>query len=332
MNKKKKILVCGVGSVGKRHIQNIQRIDKNIDVCVWRKRTKDEDLTDSVELYKDLDKALEASNAVVIATETNLHTKILQDAVAKNKDIYIEKPISNKLEGLEAIQERITKNKLIVEVGCQMRSHPSLLVLKSFLQNIKCEDIYTFRFCVGQRLEYWRSHVDFRKSYSFFKSRGGGALLDLIHEIDLCLWLLGDIKRVFGKLSNLSDQGIMAEDLVNIIVETNSGAVGYIELDMVSPVLRRSLEIVTKRKVLSWNFSSGILESHSKEHAEILFKPDKRFSRNDMFLSTMRHFISRLDNRDMSPSCSFQDGVKALKIVKSIETSNNLGSIVDVSL
>ncbi len=138
-----------------------------------------------------------------------------------------------------------------------MRAHLPCWFSRVFYQNIKCEDIYTFRFCVGQRLEYWRSNVDFRKSYSFFKSRGGGALLDLIHEIDLCLWLLGDIKRVFGKLSNLSDQGIMAEDLVNIIVETNSGAVGHIGLDMVSPVLRRSLEIVTKRKVLSWIFLLG---------------------------------------------------------------------------
>ena len=52
----------------------------------------------------------------------------------------------------------------------------------------------------------FRVKSNYLKSYSASKSKGGGVLLDLSHEIDYINWLFGsfDVDYVFnGKISNL---------------------------------------------------------------------------------------------------------------------------------
>ena len=78
---------------------------------------------------------------------------------------------------------------------------------------------------------------------------GGGALLDLIHELDLINWIIGPVKSVQANLSKVSDLEINAEDLVNLILVNENGSVGQVQMDMLSPVYRRQFEIVFKKGI-----------------------------------------------------------------------------------
>ena len=118
--------------------------------------------------------------------------------------------------------------------------------------------------------------------------------MDIIHEIDLALWLLGDMSEAYGDLSNISDQKIEAEDIANIILKTKSGAIGQLQLDLLSPILRRGLEIVTKDSIYSWDYSIGDLFQSTKRSKECIFKIKSSFDRNDMFLKTMQNFIKHV--------------------------------------
>jgi len=58
-----------------------------------------------------------------------------------------------------------------------------------------------------------------------------GAILDVIHEIDYIRWLLGEVAGttcVAGKLSQLE---IDTEDVAEILLRFENGAVGEIHLD-----------------------------------------------------------------------------------------------------
>jgi predicted dehydrogenase len=114
--------------------------------------------------------------------------------------------------------------------------------------------LYTYRAIVGQRLDMWRLVSDYRKSYSANKDQGVGALLDLIHEFDLIHWLTGSIETVFGNMANVSDLEMDAEDLVNLTLVNKNGAVGQIQMDMVSPKYRRGLELVYRDAILYWDY------------------------------------------------------------------------------
>ena len=321
---KKKILICGAGSIGKRHLNNL--LMQDVEVTVWRKRLgKKQELLDefedSISVVDDINKAISNSDAVVVATETGSHRSIIETSIGMNKHLYIEKPIARKPDGLTELAQQIDNRKLAVEIGCQLRKHPSLIRLKQLLTD-SSNPIYSFRIYAGQRLEHWRPGTDYTASYSADRDRGGGVLLDLIHEIDLALWLMGNVKEVYGDLTQISDQKIQADDLANIIITLDSGAVGQIQLDLVSPVLRRGIEIITKNKIYFWDYTSGNLEMFTKEKKEVIESVSGSYKRNDMFLALMNHFLKRIDEVSIPEICSFEDGIKSLKVVAAIESSN----------
>ena len=154
--------------------------------------------------------------------------------------------------------------------------------------------------------------------------------MDLIHEIDLFQWLIGNPVEVFGYLSNVSDQKIDAEDLANIIIKTESGAVGSIQMDLVSPALRRGIEIVLRDEILFWDYNLGKLESRKAEGTKIVESIANDFDRNTMFQDSITHFLQRIENPAILPSCSFVDGIKSIELVEAIEKSFSEKSTVKI--
>lgn len=265
------------------------------------------------EFEQDLDQAIKKSDAVVIATATDSHMQLIDRVIDADKHLYIEKPISHTFDLVEDYQKRIQKKKLIVEIGCQLRSHAGLIKLKQYIDEHDDGPLYTFIAVVGYRLDQWRPHSDYRKCYSSDKMRGGGSLFDLIHEIDLIIWFCGEVEEVFAQQSQISDQEINADDLTNIILKMKNRAVGQIQMDMLSPCYRRYLELVFQKAIYRWDYVTGNLVRTDSQNTQTLYSTDSDFSRNDLFLSHMSCFLDRI-NKNNKPRCSFDDGVLALKI------------------
>ena len=107
-----RVLVCGAGSIGLRHVNNLKSF--GIEVSVWRSRSElAKGLMDelNVKVYTSLDDALDLSDAVVIATATNTHLDIALKAAKKGKAIFIEKPISLSIAGIKEFSELVREKK-----------------------------------------------------------------------------------------------------------------------------------------------------------------------------------------------------------------------------
>ena len=318
-----RILVCGAGSIGLRHVNNLKSC--GVEVYVWRNRSElAKDLMDelNVKVYTSLDDALDISDAVVIATATNTHLDIALKAAKRGKAIFIEKPISLSISGIREFSELVREKKLIVEIGCQLRTHQNLKKLYELTESGKYGPLYTFRVVVGQRLDVWRPGTDYRHCYSSDIKQGGGALLDLIHEIDLVLWFAGPITSVKAHLANVSDQEIDAEDLVNLILVNSNGAVGQVQMDMLSPDYRRGLELIYRDAIFYWDYVTGILECRSKGKVGIVDQVPNHFERNLLFIKHMNHFLDRLSQPNKDPLCSLEDGIAAQCVVEAARLSN----------
>jgi predicted dehydrogenase len=326
-----KVLVCGAGSIGRRHAKNL--VDLGVNVNLWRQRAG---LLDeaahalNVSPYKDLDRGIEDSDAVVIATDTRNHLRIAEIAASAGKHLFIEKPLADHQDGIAELKTKIEKKNLICEIGCQLRASLTLQALAKHLREGADGNILTFRGAVGHRLDQWRPGTNYRNSYSADAERGGGAVLDLIHEIDLTIWLAGSVKTVFADLRQISDHEMSAEDLANITVVLNSGSAGQLQLDMLSPVYRREFEIVTERALFRWDYVSGNVYRTDAEGQKLLAKSSDDFERNDLFLAHMTHFIQRIDDPSIPAMCSFNDGVGALDVALSIKQSGLKGKPVDI--
>ncbi len=63
-----------------------------------------------------------------------------------------------------------------------------------------------------------------------WKLDGGGALMNQgIHQVDLLLWFLGDVKRVSARTGLVAHTGIEVEDIAVAMLEFENGAIGTIE-------------------------------------------------------------------------------------------------------
>ena len=266
-----------------------------------------------------------STDAVVVASATDTHLEIALKAAMAGKPIYLEKPISHNLEGVENFKEIVQKQKLVVEVGCQLRTHPNLKYLAKEIKRERFGPLYTFRATVGQRLDEWRPGTNYRECYSADVSKGGGALFDLIHEIDLINWFAGPIHEVYAHLAHVSDLEIVGEDLANLVLVTKSGAVGHIQLDMLSPTYRRGLELVFRDALFTWNYVNGSLSVETKRGRKIVNKVTEPFDRNTLFIAHMRRFLARVTNQNGTPVCSLDDGISALKVAQASRLSSECG-------
>jgi predicted dehydrogenase len=326
------VLVCGAGSIGIRHIHNL--ITLGVKVLVWRTRTElAKKLEDELNLkvFLSFDEALEHADAIVIATNTNKHLDLALKAAKMGKAIFMEKPISHTIKGIKVLSDLVHKKKLVFEVGCQLRAHPNLIKLHQLTAQAQYGPLYTYRAVVGHRLENWRPGTDYRKSYSADLQQGGGALLDLIHEIDLINWLTGPITSVSAHLSQVSDQEMKSEDLVNMTLINANGAVGQVQLDMLSPEYRRGLELVYRDAILYWDYVTGMLTCNKNSLITLVDQVSDQFERNSLFLSHMSYFLDRLINPKILPLCPIEDGIAALTISECARLSDSRSSIVDLT-
>ena len=63
-------------------------------------------------------------DAVIIATPDHQHSKMLKAAIEAGKDVYIEKPMGNVLDELNAAFKAVEESDRVVQVGTQRRSEP----------------------------------------------------------------------------------------------------------------------------------------------------------------------------------------------------------------
>lgn len=310
------VLVCGAGSIGCRHVRNLK--DLGAHVLLWRERGEllgqaANEL--AVDPIYDLARGILQADAVVVATATDRHIPIALEVAQAGKGLFIEKPLSHSLEKVAELVRRIDRTQLVVEIGCQLRAHPNLRCLHKLIRNRRDGRLLTYCFVVGQHLAQWRPGTDYRHCYSADGRRGGGALFDLVHEIDLAVWLCGRIRGVYADLRKVSDLQITSEDLANLIIETSGGAVGQIQMDMVSPVYRRSFDLVFESAVYHWDDQVGELLRLAESGTEVVDRVPKEFERNVLFMNHMQHFLRRLTEPSLPPFCSLDDGLHSLKVV-----------------
>jgi predicted dehydrogenase len=84
--------------------------------------------TDYRELLAD-----KAVDAVFIATPEHLHHRMLLDAIAAGKNVYVEKPLAHTVEEAQEIMRAVAKSKSVIQVGTQNRSNSLYQMAKTMI-------------------------------------------------------------------------------------------------------------------------------------------------------------------------------------------------------
>ena len=263
----------------------------------------------------------------MIANPAPFHVPTARQLCRLGTHLLVEKPLSDDLQGVTDLIEACEARSLVLMVGYNFRYSASLQIMHETLQQGRIGAPRIIKAEVGQYLPDWRPAADYRSSVTARKALGGGALLELSHEIDLVCWLMCPPLSVRALTAQVSDLDIDVKDTVEIILRFPQNRVGYIHLDMVRRSPRRRCEIVGSSGTLVWN---GLNEETrlyppGSDDPVVLSSPVE--DRNIMYLNELQHFLQCVAGEDV-PRATGRDGQRVLEIVRAVRLSSESGKEV----
>ena len=311
-----KILVAGFGSIGKRHVRNLRSLTP-IEVIAYRvggEPLPPEFQGDWITETSDLDEALALGPTAALVCSPPSHLLSVALPIARSGcHLFIEKPLSHTLEGVAELVSLVKEKNLVSLMGYNLRYQPGLQLVKSFLDEGRIGRVVSLRVQVGQYLPDWHPWEDYRKGYSARRDLGGGVITDLIHEIDYVRWLGGSVRRVACFADHVSRLEINTEDVAEILLDFEGGAIGSVHVDYVQRVLTRGCQIIGDEGTIIWDDSASEVRLFEAKDSEWQTFRQEGFERNDMYVAEMKHFLNCLEGRD-TPVVDVEEGAEVLRI------------------
>ena len=326
-----KILVCGAGSIGRRHIENLKRI--GVTVLAWRSRRElAERLSKEyeIEVRTSIDEAIRDVDGVVVATTTDTHIEIASKVIDHNKALFIEKPLSVTEDRLDDLGEIIKNQNLIIHVGCNLRFHFGPVLVQKFIKEDKLGDILWGHFWGGMHLPDWHPGEDYRLSYASRKKLGGGVVLTQIHEIDYLYWFFGKVSEVFAITGKMSNLDIDVEDYCESLLKFKNNVIVNLHLDYFQRPAKRTCKIIGTEGQILWNWENNHVQIYKNNNKKwITKKIDKKMDRNKMYVDELKYFLDCV-NKNIIPMNSIIDAIEPQKISLAIKESAKKGQKIKI--
>ena len=196
-----RIAVIGAGAMGRNHIRFVTEEPEAELVAIADAfegaRTTAEAagvpfFTDPAQMMDEV-----KPEAVIIATPNDLHLGVAREAVKRNIVPLVEKPISNDLEDAQAFAAEAETAGVPVLVGQHRRHNPFVNKAKEIIESGELGKltVSSFHYMIYKNDEYF--DVEWRR-----KKGAGPILVNLVHDVDLLRYLLGEPVAVQGMQSS----------------------------------------------------------------------------------------------------------------------------------
>lgn len=289
------VLVVGSGSIGRRHLRNLHGLGlTRLGVCdVDAERSAEAASGLEVERFAELDEGLGAMHpdAVFVCTPPALHVRQAVQAVRAGAHVFIEKPISNRLEEVDELIRESEATRKVAQVGYNLRFHPGLKRVKRLLEERVIGRVLWARAEFGQYLPDWRPCQDYRFSYTASREAGGGIILDDSHELDYMLWLLGKPVELVAMAGRVSDLAVNVEDCATLLVRFEDGSQADIHMDFVQQGYQRNCKLAGEHGTIEWDYTA--------KHVRLLRRGDTEwkvwryeFEPNQMYVDEVEDFLA----------------------------------------
>lgn len=314
-----KILIAGLGSIGRRHLRNLRALGMQDLIILRSGRSTLPDLeqeTAGLRVVSDLGEALaQGPQGVVVATPTTLHMDVAIPAARAGCSLLLEKPIAGDLARVGELRAALQAGRGQALVGFQFRYHPTLQTAARLIAEGALGEPYYARSHWGEYLPAWHPWEDYRQGYAARRDLGGGVLRTLCHPFDYLRMLLGEYAVTGAQTLPRSLLGLEVEELAEVQLAFMQGALGSLHLDYLQQPPSHTLEVSGIKGRLLWDNADGRLRWQVAGQAawqESL--PPADFERNQLFLAETANFLGMLRGEE-APLCTLEDGVAALEAV-----------------
>lgn len=317
----KKVLICGLGSIGKKHLNILHKYWPTKQIGVYRsgygEKCSEEKLASKI--FKSLDEAINwEPDVAIIASPASEH--IQQAILLANNSIHllIEKPLgigNEKEKDIEML--KILSKKVVIRVGYVLRHENGFKILLDLIKSDYIGNIVSANIYCGSWLPEWRKNTDYRNSVSSRKDLGGGVLRELSHEIDLILAIFGNstithaISNKSGTLEIDVDESItfLAKNSKNILIST--------QLDFCTFPSRRIINIRGTNGDIVWDLIENKLTVQSRDFQkkEMYFSSKK----DDKYFIQLKDFFDSCEKNKIDP-LYLNNSIQVIELINQAES------------
>lgn len=339
--------MAGAGLIGQRHIEEIDAsADAELAAVVDPFDAADEVAAKyTVPRYASLAELFAAGkpDGVILATPNQLHVAGGLECVAAGVPVIVEKPIGDSVESATRLVDAADAAAVPVLTGHHRNYSPIMARAREVIRSGALGQVVAV---VGTAM-FYKPDDYFEVGGGWRKQPGGGPiLLNLIHEVNNLLSLVGDIVRVQAVASN-AVRGFQVEDTAAMVFTFANGALGTFLLSdtAASP---RSWEQTSQENSSYDSFpdedcyhiagtrgslSVPTMRLKVYEGAPSWWEPLTSstidLQRTDPLANQITHFAAVIRG-EQQPVCSARDGLKTLKVVDAVIEAARTGGAVDV--
>ena len=334
-----KILMIGLGGIGQRHTRNLRLLlGASAEIIAYRVRRRMHVLTPSmgadvsrsvedeysIYSFSNLDEALaDKPDIAFICNPSSLHVPVALACIRAGCDVFVEKPLSDSMDGTDELVRAAVEYKRIAMVGYQLRFHPCLRKLAETVQSGVLGNLLACRATIGEYLPNWHPYEDYRQMYAARADLGGGVVLSQIHEFDYLYSLFGLPARVYAFGGHWSELEIDVEDTASTLMECCVAARPFpvqLHQDYLQSPPNRQCEVIGDRGRVVMDLHASTVGVFMRGNAtpEMHRFPD--FERNQLFVDQANHFLECVKAR-RCPVVDLKDGLQSLRMALAVKRS-----------
>ena len=291
---KNNILVIGGGSIGRRHLTNLNLLKYKNLFCLKRVyNSKFEKEYNCIVITASEDIKTYDINILIVCTPTSLHIKSIEFGIKNNCHIFMEKPLTHDLSTYLKIKKLLKNHKKVFFIGFMLRYHPFIKKIKDTLKTEELGSVYSSAFEFGSFLPSWHPYEDYKLSYASKKSLGGGVINTITHELDLIQYLFGLPDYIFCETMNSNILSIEVEEQCKAIFSFESHLCS-LHLDYIQKEKIRCIKILSEYGKIEWNWNKNVLViKNYKTKKEKRTKSE--FEINDLYITELKDFFNLIN-------------------------------------
>ena len=290
--------IVGYGSIGQKHHQILKSMNDDFQFFIHTKQDDVKSSFKTLEEFSTLD-----LDYIIISNPTSMHYESLKflDERYKKIKFLIEKPLFHNVQSFDGQSN-------LYFVGYNLRFHQ---IIDEFIKLIRGKSIISIAMKTYSYLPQWRKNINYQSSSSASKSKGGGVLRDLSHEVDLVNFLFGTPKFLYADSRKISHLDIETDDYLLACGQLDCGAPFNIELNYFSRFNSREIFVETSQESIKLDLANCNLT---------VIGDKKSFVEHDIDINSSykaMHQAIMFDN--FENVCSLQEATLVLQQIEQIE-------------
>lgn len=338
------VAVMGAGAIGRMHIERIVVHDEVSLAGIADPTQAARDLAGQlgVPWFADpLDLlAGTAARAVIVATPNATHADLATACLARGLAVLVEKPIADTLANARALCAAADASGIPVLVGHQRRHNPLLRQARQLI-----DAGLLGRPVSATVMATWLKPDSYFEMAWRRQAGGGPVLINLIHDIDLLRFLLGEVVSVQAQRSS-AIRGYAVEDTAGALLRFANGALATL--------------VTSDAAAAPWNWdlAAGEAEHYARQEVDATFITGTEASltlprlqvfryrgqrgwhepltlertalhRADPYVEQLRHLRAVVEGRE-APLCAARDGLRTLEATLAVHTAADSGGTVQL--